>query len=166
MKTRIPPFGRMLITMIAPLLGALLAAHGAGRTNSAVALGSAVATNAAPVEAQIPQSVFELPTPSKQLKDPFFPRSTRIVFTAPVLVSTKVPPIVPVDLKINGTSGSEDRPLVIINNVTFAVGDNREVTSGGRRVSLQCLEIDLSAGKATVEVSGNRRVLFFQKIGK
>jgi len=154
----------MLITMAALLLGTFLIAHGAARTNSTAARGSAVATNAAPIEVKIPQSVFVLPQTKEQGKDPFFPRSIRPYASVAVAVVSNAPTLPPpVDLKINGTSGSEDRPLVIINNVTFAVGDNREVTTGGRRVAIQCLEIDLSAGKATVEVSGSRRVLFFQK---
>lgn len=123
-----------------------------------------VSSNDAPTEIEIPQSVFVLPQSKKDGRDPFFPRSVRLDAVIPVPVPTNPPS--PLDLKINGTSGNEERPLVIINNVTFGVGDTYDVVTGGRRVAVRCVEIELSTGRATVEVAGNRRVLFFQKSGK
>jgi hypothetical protein len=168
MKLRLPFSSKALVALVIFLIGVSLAAEGgAGRTNATVAMGSAAPTNAEPVEVIIPQSAFLMPLTKEQGKDPFFPRSLRPYATAPVTVVSNVPALPPpVELKINGTSGSEERPLVIINNVTFGVGDSGEVTSGGRRVRIQCLEISLSEGKATIEVQGGRRVLFFQKPSK
>jgi hypothetical protein len=147
------------------MVGAALSAHGAStRTKSApAATSSPAATNAAPAEAVIPQSVFVHPTNPKEGKDPFFPRSPRPFVSAVVPIPTNAPPVTS-ELKINGTSGSDERPFVIINNVTFGVGDTNEVISGTSRVSVHCLEINRAAGTATIEVIGERgrRVLRFQ----
>ena len=88
----------------------------------------------------------------------------RVYVTIPIPVPTNQVPVIG-DLKITGISGSEDRPLVIINQETFGVGDTLNVVTGGRSVSLHCLEIDLSARSAKVQVAGQTRVLFFQKPG-
>ena len=106
-------------------------------------------------------SVFAIPPTDKDGKDPFFPRSRRPYAIANVPAATNQVPVG--DLRINGTSGSEERPLVIINNVTFGVGDSGEVISGGRRVRVQCLEINLSEGTATIQAAGQQRILRFQK---
>lgn len=75
-----------------------------------------------------------------------------------------------VDLKINGMSGSDDRPLVIINNETFGVGDTRDVPIGNpsdkNKITIKCLEIDRAAGRATVQVGRDRRDLYFKNLGK
>jgi len=148
----------LLTVNLSVLLGA------ASRTNSAAPRTPAVAADAAPVELEIPRSVFAMPATAKEGKDPFFPLSTRIYKnTAPVPVKTNQVPKVEVDLRINGVSGSDDKPLVIINNETFGVGDTRDVVSGGQKLSIKCLEIDPVAGRATVEVGHERRELFFQK---
>lgn len=141
------------------------AAHGAATRTNAPTRTAEVSSNDTPTEIEIPQSVFVLPQSKKDGRDPFFPRSVRLDAVVAVITPTNQPPP-PVDLKINGTSGNEERPLVIINNITFGVGDSYEIVSGGRRVRVRCVEIDLSAGRATVEVAGERRVLVFQKPGK
>ena len=167
MKVRLCPLGRLLITLAPLVLGTFLVAHGAAkRTNATRVHASATVSNTVPVASDIPQSVFVVPATPDGGKDPFFPRSTRAYATVAVAVVSNAPAPPVVDLKINGTSGSEDRPLVIINNETFGIGDSRDVISGGRRIPIKCVEIDLSAGRATVEVGGSRRTLFFQKSRK
>jgi hypothetical protein len=172
MKLQASLSGRLLAVV---MVGAALSAHGAStKTKSAPAATSpSVATNAAPAAAVIPQSVFVHPTNQKEGKDPFFPRSTRPYASAVVAIPTNPPPSIS-DLKISGTSGSDERPFVIINNVTFGVGDTNEVISGTSRITVHCLEINRVAGTqgspggsevtATVEVIGERgrRVLRFQ----
>jgi hypothetical protein len=168
MNLRISLRGRVLLAASPMLFGAaLLTSAASAKTNSSPSKPnqSAVATNVAPVAIEIPRAVFTVPATAQQGKDPFFPRSRRPFVSAVVVSPTNPPPVV-ADLRINGTSGSEEQPLVIINNVTFGVGDIREVTSGGRRISVHCLEINLSAGSATVEADGLRRVLRFQKMDK
>jgi hypothetical protein len=163
MKLQASLSGRLLAVV---MVGAALSAHGAStKTKSAPAATSpSAATNAAPAAAMIPQSVFVHPTNQKEGKDPFFPRSTRPYASVVVPNTNSNPPPVISDLKINGTSGSDERPLVIINNVTFGIGDTNNVTSGTRIVSVHCLEIDRAAGSATIEVIGERgrRVLRFE----
>ena len=62
-------------------------------------------------------------------------------------------------LKIRGKSGTSDRPLVIINDITFAVGDERDVIIPQGRIHIHCLEIigDL----AVIEGNGQRHQLRF-----
>lgn len=81
-------------------------------------------------------------------KDPFFPKSTR---GAPAIKTADVPePVVTVDdLSLKGIG----RGLAIINNRTFAIGEEANVKIKGviRRVKL--LKI-LSENRVLVEVSG------------
>lgn len=168
MNSRVSLLGRVLLAILPLLFGAVLVTSAASaKTNAATAKlnQSALSTSAASAPMEIPMSVFSVPANEKQGKDPFFPRSRRPYVSAIVTIPTNPPPIV-ADLRINGTSGSEERPLVIINNVTFGVGDTNDVTSGNRRISVHCLEIDLSAGRATVQADGQRRILSFQKTQK
>lgn len=173
MKLQVCLSGRLLAVV---MVGAALSAHGAStKTKSAPAATSpSTATNAAPAAAMIPQSVFVHPTNQKEGKDPFFPRSTRPFVSVVVPNTISNPPPAISDLKISGTSGSDERPFVIINNVTFGVGDTNEVISGTSRITVHCLQINRAAGTqgspggsevtATVEVVGERgrRVLRFQ----
>ena len=62
-------------------------------------------------------------------------------------------------LVIRGKSGAADRPLVIINDVTFAVGDERDVITPQGRIRIRCLQIvgDL----AVIEANGQHHELRF-----
>lgn len=176
MKLRVIPTGRLLSFAIAVLLGtSLMAVAAGGKTNTAAKsktgksdpVVSAVAEEPeeAAVTATIPQSVFVIPSTEKEGKDPFFPRSKRL-FATPVVPVPTNQVVTLGDLTIAGISSGE-KPLVIINNVTFGVGDTAEIISGGRRISIQCLEIDLANGKAKIQHSGGEeRVLNFQKLVK
>jgi len=170
MKLRCSRAGRVLIVISPIVVAAALCSPGAStpaKSSSPATAPQAAGKNAAPAEAVIPQSVFLVPHNPKEGKDPFFPLSTRVYAYAVVSVPSNPPPVSVVgELKINGTSGSEDRPLVIINNVTFGVGDTNNVISGGNPVSVHCLAIDLALGTATIQVGGERRVLRFQKSDK
>jgi len=167
MKPPVSMPARVWITVSPILLGAALFASAAStQTNTSPAKRSqpVAVSNAAPAVIELPQSVFTVPKAEKDVKDPFFPRSKRpYAFIAVPDVTNQVPVIG--DLRINGTSGSEDRPLVIINNETFGEGDTAEVIAGGRRVKVHCLEIDLSAGTATIQV-GNERLILSKKFDK
>ena len=160
---------RVSLLAVLPLLfGATLVMSAASaKTNSAAAKlnQSALSTSAGSAPIEIPMSVFFVPANEKQGKDPFFPRSRRPYVSAIVTIPTNPPPPV-ADLRINGISGSEERPLVIINNVTFGVGDTNDVISGNRRISVHCLEINLSAGRATVLADGRQRILLHQRSDK
>jgi hypothetical protein len=151
-----------LIAVSPILFGALLLASAASAQTNSKRGPANVVSSAAPAAIEIPQSVFDVPSNEKEGKDPFFPRSRRPYAVASVPVVTNRVPVLS-DLRINGTSGSEERPLVIINNVTFGVGDTGEVIAGNRRVKVRCLEIDLSAGTATVQAGDERRILRFRR---
>jgi hypothetical protein len=56
-------------------------------------------------------------------------------------------------------SGSPDHRLVIINNVTFAVGDEAEVITPQGRIRIHCLEI--TGNSAVVEANGQRQQLHY-----
>lgn len=114
---------------------------------------------------EIPRSEFRMPTSPTEGKDPFFPSSTRVYGEKKVVIpqtTTPAPPP-PVDLVLNGFSGTADKPLAIINQANFGVGDSLEVVSGKDRVRVLCLEINVQAGTAVVEANGVRRILRFAR---
>jgi hypothetical protein len=104
-----------------------------------------------------PISVFNQPTSPKDGRDPFFPSSTRL-FASMVIPKSKSNDLS--SLVIRGKSGSSDRPLVIINDVTFAVGDERDVITPEGRIRIHCLQIvgDL----AVIEANGQHHDLRFE----
>lgn len=130
---------------------------------AAVIAGSAVQAQPGKVQAGKTQpakpvparSVFTMPANPREGRDPFFPESTRpYEETMPQtnnLASTAK------TLVIRGSSGIGDHAMVIINNHTFAVGDEGDVTTAGGRVHLRLVEIRKDA--AVVEVNGTRREL-------
>ena len=83
-------------------------------------------------------SVFILPRSPKEGRDPFFPESTRTMELTPAAVHT----VEISSLKVPGISGPPGHLLAIINNHTFAVGDEGEVLTPTGRVNLRCLEIN------------------------
>jgi hypothetical protein len=119
-----------------------------------------IATNTAPAEPVIAQSVFVLPSAPPEGKDPFYPRSTR-PYTTFVLAKTNNMPAPAIaltaELHLGGISGSADRPLAIINNRTFEVGEQGDVYTNVGRSRIRCLEIRADA--VVVQIGGERRVL-------
>ena len=102
-------------------------------------------------------SVFEIPSSLKEGHDPFFPNSTRFIKRAP----TPKPVEGPVVLEFKGVSGTADRPLAIINNRTFAVGEEQDVTTANGKVKVMCLEID--GLKVKVRAQGTTQELLLRK---
>jgi hypothetical protein len=110
---------------------------------------------------EIPQSVFEMPSATDKVKDPFFPNSTRLnPVPGPI---TKRPEAILADLVLKGLSGRPESPLATINNVTFGVGEQHDVSILTRRVPVRCLEINLNDETVTIEAAGQRRVLRFPR---
>jgi hypothetical protein len=95
--------------------------------------------NAAPVEPEIPKSVFLVPASAQDGKDPFFPQSTPFKPAPERMAATNVHVVV--DLELKGISGTPDRRLAIINGRTFAEGEEGDVPSGGRAARIRVLEI-------------------------
>ena len=82
-------------------------------------------------------------------KDPFFPNTAR--FGPRTITSTETRPIVPAtELTLKGIGGSKTRPVAIINNRTFAVGESAEMRVKGEVVKVRCIEITERVVKITV----------------
>ncbi len=117
-------------------------------------------TNAVPVVADVKpgRSLFVLPTSPQEGKDPFFPRSVRAYgTTAPVKPGHTNSPTV--ELALTGISGSSDKPLAIINNVTFGINDDNDVPVKGRRIRIRCVDINLIEGRVRVQIGSETRDL-------
>jgi hypothetical protein len=102
------------------------------------------------------RSTFIMPSDPKEGRDPFFPNSTRPYKTA-VTVSSPSQDIS--SLVIKGFSGSVDHRLVIINNHTFATGDEGDVITSIGRIHLRCIEIRTNS--VVIDVGGQIHELFY-----
>lgn len=147
-------------------VAALLTLAWATSTTSAATNIAAKTASAAPPEPEVPQSIFIVPAAPQQGRDPFFPRSTRPYAAMPAPVTpakTNVPAPPPaLELVCNGISGTPEKPLAIINFRTFEIGEENEVSSGGRSVRIRCLEINRAAGTVLIQAGGERRELRLQ----
>jgi hypothetical protein len=145
-----------LLAFAAAFLGLVFACLATQTRTNAPAKVLLATTNAAPVQVEIPKSVFLMPTIPQEGKDPFFPRSTRLFPS--VVVKTNVQPTPPVvELRLNGISGTADRRLAIINNRTFETNEEGEVPTNTGRARIRCLEI--KADSVLLQVGSERRVL-------
>lgn len=106
----------------------------------------------------INQSIFVLPTGPAEGRDPFFPDSNRPYEAA--MAKSHVKDEVSL-LEFKGFSGTPDARLAIINNHTFAAGDEEYVLTDQGRVQVRCLEV--KSNSVIVEVSGQRHELSFTK---
>src|SRR5271154_39304 len=84
-----------------------------------------VNTNSVPIET--PKSVFVMPNKPQDGRDPFFPNSMR-PYEAAIVANRHSAAIGSLELK--GFSGDPLHRLVIINNHTFAEGDEQYVMTG------------------------------------
>lgn len=98
-------------------------------------------------------SVFVIPTNTREGRDPFFPESSRVFQAAESATHT----IELTSLAIKGYYRDAHGALVIINNHTFAVGDEGDVLTTGGRVHIRCLEIQPSV--VVIDINGQRREL-------
>ncbi|HEY4414734.1 MAG TPA: hypothetical protein VGO57_03495 [Verrucomicrobiae bacterium] len=102
------------------------------------------------------RSVFTQPLNAREGRDPFFPESTRPFETAAAASGHVVE--IPT-LFIKGFSGTPGHYLIIINNHTFAAGDEGDVTAGASRIHIRCIEI--KPNTVLVEANGQQRELKF-----
>lgn len=110
---------------------------------------------AAPANTHPPvKSVFVQPTNPNEGRDPFFPNSMR-----PYQDFVPKHAVVNSVLQIKGFSEIAGHRYVIINNHTFAEGDEGDVLTPGGRVHVRCLT--LGADSVLVEANGSRQVLRF-----
>jgi hypothetical protein len=101
-------------------------------------------------------STFIVPVGTKEGRDPFYPESTR-VFEVMLAANQTNRTSEITSLKVPGISGASGKLLAIINNHTFAVGDEGDVLTSSGRIHLKCLQI--TATYVIVEVNGqNHRI--------
>jgi hypothetical protein len=112
----------------------------------------AAPTNQPAATPEIQQSVFIYPNTAAEGRDPFFPGSSHVYGSNPDNQS-RGPSLT--DLTLKSILGTPPRVFAIINNHTFAVGDDGDVTTkDGRRLHIHCVDINPKAGTATIEANG------------
>jgi hypothetical protein len=112
---------------------------------------------AAPAKPAPLRSAFAIPTSPQDGRDPFFPESTRIFQKAATNSNTRTVEIS--SLAVKGFYRDAKGALVIINNHTFAVGDEGDVAVPGGRVHVRCLGI--RSNVVIIEVDGQKHELLF-----
>jgi hypothetical protein len=161
MKPRSHRFIEKLLAFAAAFLSLAFASLATQTPTKAPVTASPAATNAAPVQAEIPKSVFLIPSRPQEGKDPFFPRSMRlfssVVVNTNIQPATTLPATIPVELRLNGISGTASRRLAIINNQTFETNEEGEVPTNPGRARIRCLEI--KPDSVLVQVGAEQRVL-------
>ena len=126
----------------------------------AIGYAMVLATGAAPASpsatANAVRSIFILPSNPKEGRDPFFPDSTR-PYKLAAAANPRAADVT--SLVVKGFSGSADHRLVIINNHTFAAGDEGDVITSAGRIHLSCIEVKTNS--VVIEVGGQRHELFY-----
>jgi hypothetical protein len=89
------------------------------------------------------RSVFTMPTNVREGRDPFFPESTRVYDAMMAANQTKqASPAAEISsLKVPGISGTPGHLLAIINNHTFAAGEEGDVLTPSGQIHIVCVEI-------------------------
>jgi hypothetical protein len=103
-----------------------------------------------------PRSVFVQPASVKDGRDPFFPESTRARAEA-ATPAAAARTLDTTSLKVHGISGTSEHLLAIINNHTFAEGDEGDVMTASGRLHIRCVEI--RPDSVTVQVGGHTQRL-------
>jgi len=106
---------------------------------------------AAPAKPVPALSVFVMPASVREGRDPFYPESAR-PYEAAVAANRTVEVNA---FTIKGLSIQGGRSMAIINNHTFAVGDEGNVRTATGEVHIRCVEI--RPGTVVIEVNGTRR---------
>jgi hypothetical protein len=151
----LPSFRAGTFLLAAALFSPAFATHAA--QTPAGASGPKTATNAVPAEPEPPKSIFVIPSTTREGRDPFFPQSSRLHKSPAVTAGTTNPPPSVVDLQLKGISGVGNRRLAIINNRTFGMGEEGEVSSNVGVVRITCQEI--KDDSVRVLLNGQERIL-------
>jgi hypothetical protein len=132
-------------------LGAAMAAPASSTNTTPAKPAPAKVTMAAP-----PRAVFIQPASTRDGRDPFYPESARpfeaAAASAPHAVEMTA-------LTVKGFSIVRGRPMVIINNHSFMVGDEGDVLGAGGRAHLRCVEI--RSDTVIVEINGSRHEIHY-----
>jgi len=86
-------------------------------------------------------------------RDPFFPKSTRLNLATRAGEDNSQPVVA---LVLSGFSGSAGRRFAIINNRTFAAGEENEVVTASGRVRIRCVEI--RSNTAVITIGGGEKI--------
>ena len=89
-------------------------------------------------------------------RDPFFPNSLRRGKTVQDAVVEPVANFNNIVLK--GTSGTAEKRLAILNNKTFAAGEEGELRIGGQLTKIKCVEVREKS--VVISINGVTRELF------
>lgn len=108
---------------------------------------------AVPAKPVAARSVFAMPASVRDGRDPFFPESARPYEDAVASKRT----VDSTAFSVKGLSVEHGHSMVIINNHTFAVGDEGDVMTATGRVHIRLAEI--RTGVVVIEVNGSRREL-------
>lgn len=132
-----PRFSRLILR--APLVVCLALFSTVARTaevaKSTVAQADPAKLTKTPVN--VPRSVFVSNDPAA--KDPFFPGRGRVSKFVQPTPEQKVPDFS--ELQLRGVTGTDERRIALINNQTFAKGDEGEVRMGSSRLKIKVMEI-------------------------
>ena len=132
------PLKHIIASLLAVWLStAVLSAAPTAVTTNAPAAKATPAT-AAPVKKDVRRSVFVVPANAKEGRDPFFPDSSR-VYDSGVPATHSAPEVT--SLVCKGVSGLPGHMMAIINNHTFAVGDEGDVMNSSGRIHIRCVSI-------------------------
>lgn len=108
-----------------------------------------------------PKSVFIMPSKPQEGRDPFFPDSIRPYEEAQAANVSTAPPITDLVVKTILVN-SHGEAFAMINDQTFGVGDEGDViTSSGRRIHIQCVNINAAKGTVIVESAGTSVTLTY-----
>lgn len=107
-----------------------------------------------PAKPAAPRSVFVMPVSVREGRDPFYPDSTRVYEENPASQQHVVDEN---SFAVKGLSYEHGHTMVIINNHTFALGDEGDVLTTSGRVHIRLAEIRPNA--VVIEVNGSRREL-------
>jgi hypothetical protein len=95
-----------------------------------------------------PMSVFIIPDNPKEGRDPFFPNSMRVYKDRPAPPgATNLSA-----LKLQGISRGRNGAFAVINDETFAVGDEATVKIDTGKIDVRCIQI--KGNTVTVEAGG------------
>jgi len=129
----------------APQIGALCAV-----ALTLAFLGHAAQTNRAPAAVPVPRSLFM--TNDAAGVDPFFPGSTRRKVQQDSEDGRKTARPVGVGaLQLKGIMGPPDKRIALINNLTFAKGEEGEVRVPGGKLKIKCVDIRPKSVVVTLE---------------
>lgn len=107
-----------------------------------------------------PTSKFVIPNNPSEGRDPFFTDSKRL-FSANSGKENHGPDLT--DLVLKSIMGTPPNAFAIINNHTFASGDDGDITTkSGQRLHVTCVEVSPRDGTVTIEAGGTRIVLRLQ----